>query len=57
MEGVGVVRGNEQVRSQKEGNGKYPHGFALSDITIMFLHPKILHHRKVWSRKCRIERE
>lgn len=36
------------MRSQKEGNGKYPHGFALSDITIMFLHPKILHHRKVW---------
>lgn len=38
----------ERMRSQKEGNGKYPHGFALSDITIMFLHPKILHHRKVW---------
>jgi len=25
---------------QKEGNGKCPHGFALLDKTIMFLHPE-----------------
>lgn len=27
--GVGV--------SQKEGNGKYPHGFALSDIIVIYI--------------------
>lgn len=32
--------------SQKEGNGKYPHGFALS-VVYKDLHPKMLHHRKV----------
>lgn len=32
------------VCSQKEGNGKCPHGFALSDMTIWFT-SGMIHHR------------